>query len=63
MNRVRALFGKPKTGQEYEPIGDEDDEHTHRPPTVRLNPTPEKPFSLLEYSVFLLLGIAMLWAW
>jgi len=26
-------------------------------------PDPAEPFSYVEYSVFLLLGIAMLWAW
>jgi equilibrative nucleoside transporter 1/2/3 len=34
--------------QDNEPIADSDD---------------EQPFSRLEYAVFLLLGVAMLWAW
>jgi solute carrier family 29 (equilibrative nucleoside transporter), member 1/2/3 len=63
MNRVRALFGGPKTVQRYEPIGNEDNEHAQRPPIARHESAAERPFSLLEYSVFLLLGVAMLWAW
>jgi equilibrative nucleoside transporter 1/2/3 len=63
MNRFRALFGRPKPEQEYEPISDEDDEHARRPSVVPPEPAAERPFSLLEYLVFLLLGVAMLWAW
>jgi solute carrier family 29 (equilibrative nucleoside transporter), member 1/2/3 len=66
VNRLRALFRRPKTVQEYEPLDngvDGEIDEDVRPP-VRIRPdTVEPSFSWLEYSVFLLLGIAMLWAW
>lgn len=58
--RLRAIFGKPVDDQNYEPLGDAD-EDVRRP--ILVVPDPAEPFSYLEYSVFLLLGIAMLWAW
>lgn len=64
MDRVRALFGGPKTVQEYEALDDNDDENVRRPVLPRPHPVAaERPFSWLEYLVFLLLGVAMLWAW
>jgi equilibrative nucleoside transporter 1/2/3 len=63
MDRVRALFGGPKPAQQYEPLGDDEDDNVQRTVIARPSPAPENPFSLLEYSVFLLLGVAMLWAW
>lgn len=70
ITRLRALFRRPKTVQEYEPldsevdnvVDNEVDEHVRRPVRVRPD-TVEPSFSWLEYWVFLLLGIAMLWAW
>jgi equilibrative nucleoside transporter 1/2/3 len=61
MESLRALFAGPKTAQEYEPIGEDDD--VPRPVTGHRGSASQRPFSLLEYSVFLLLGVAMLWAW
>ena len=71
INRVRNLFRKSAdVEQEYEPLdGDANtlDEEVRRP--VLILPEDEEgggqsePFSWLEYSIFLLLGIAMLWAW
>jgi solute carrier family 29 (equilibrative nucleoside transporter), member 1/2/3 len=58
MNKIRALFSYPVNGEQYEPLGEArpDDEE----PTI----TPEDPlFSWVDYSVFLLLGVAMLWSW
>ena len=54
------MFTRKANEQAYAPVrddaGDNDDEtlaSTHE----------DAPFSWLEYSVFLLLGVAMLWAW
>jgi equilibrative nucleoside transporter 1/2/3 len=71
IDKVRNLFRKSAdVEQEYEPLdGDANalDEEGRRP--VLILPEEEdgvgqsEPFSWLEYSIFLLLGIAMLWAW
>jgi len=58
--RLRAIFRKSVDDQEYEPLADAEDD-VRRP--VRVVPDPAPPFSYVEYAVFLLLGIAMLWAW
>jgi hypothetical protein len=63
VDRVRAFFGGTKTVQEYEPLGNDDDDNVRPPASGRPDPTVERPFSLLEYLAFFLLGIAMLWAW
>lgn len=68
MDKVRDLFGSKKSGssddQCYEPIaveeGDNDD--VYRPVTI-IPEDSEQPFSWIEYCIFVLLGIAMLWAW
>jgi equilibrative nucleoside transporter 1/2/3 len=62
IDRIRALFTKPDASQEYEPLHDDGDEDVRRP-VLLLPDTGEEPFSWLEYSIFLLLGVAMLWAW
>ncbi|KAI9742572.1 MAG: hypothetical protein M1818_003712 [Claussenomyces sp. TS43310] len=61
-NRIRALFREPVVDddQEYErlqtnPTEDDDSLDTGKPE--------ETPFSSLEYTVFVLLGMVMLWAW
>ncbi len=60
MDRIRSLFTKPIDDQEYAPLGgDTEDSDEATLTSVR----EEEPFSWLEYTVFLLLGIAMLWAW
>lgn len=53
MDRLRRLLRPPPA---YTPIHDDD-----TPPIEP--PSPLSPFSWLEYAIFLLLGIAMLWAW
>jgi solute carrier family 29 (equilibrative nucleoside transporter), member 1/2/3 len=58
MDRMRALFSKPANEHEYEPLEREDADN--ETPT---HPPEDPPFSWLEYSVFLLLGVTMLWAW
>lgn len=61
MERIRSLFTKPvDDGQEYTPLGrDTEDSDEATLTSVQ----EQEPFSWLEYTVFLLLGIAMLWAW
>ena len=60
IDRLRAIFRKSVDDQEYEPLADAE-EDVRRP--VLVVPDPAEPFSYVEYAVFLLLGIAMLWAW
>ncbi|KAH6653875.1 nucleoside transporter-domain-containing protein [Truncatella angustata] len=60
MDRIKFLFRKKETEQEYAPLTEEtqffggaasqEEEHN-------------VPFSWLEYGIFALLGVAMLWAW
>ncbi|KAI1085742.1 nucleoside transporter-domain-containing protein [Whalleya microplaca] len=60
MDRIRSFFSKTEDGQEYQPLNEE-------------SRTPEEsyehhdvhgaPFSWVEYGIFALLGVAMLWAW
>ena len=40
-----------------------DDELDEGGPQPSSSPSPEPPFSLIEYSIFVLQGVAMLWAW
>jgi solute carrier family 29 (equilibrative nucleoside transporter), member 1/2/3 len=52
--------------QEYQPVSndiDEDEQSTTEDDGADVERLPESPFSWLEYAIFLLLGIAMLWAW
>jgi len=61
LDRLRAMFAKSVDDQEYEPLsGDEDD--VRRPASVTTEEI-EEAFSYFEYSIFFVLGIAMLWAW
>lgn len=60
MDRLRSLF-RPRP--DYEPLQNDterDDDNEHDYVDVSAD---ESPFSWVEYSIFLLLGIAMLWAW
>ena len=61
MDKLRNAF-KPK--QAYEPLlaHDRDDEEGTEYGDEELA-AEEFPFSWVEYSIFLLLGVAMLWAW
>ena len=61
MDRLRNAF-KPK--QAYEPLlaHDQDDEDGTEYEDEEIA-AEEFPFSWVEYSIFLLLGVAMLWAW
>lgn len=72
LDQVKALLRQPPTPQAYEQLTtnpdadadfDRDLDRDHA--SIRSLPTKDAPaaFSWLEYAVFLLLGIAMLWAW
>ena len=60
MDRFRSFFKKREDEQEYQPLNDES-----QPPEA----PPEHhesdgiAFSWIEYGIFALLGVAMLWAW
>lgn len=58
MKRIRSIF-EHETEREasYEPLDD-----SERPDGERID-GPETAFSWSAYAVFLLLGVAMLWAW
>lgn len=60
MDRLRAIFQQKEPEQEYEPLhsGANDTEASSQDGVKQ-----EIPFSWFEYSVFMLLGVAMLWAW
>jgi hypothetical protein len=61
MDRVRRLFN-PR--QNYQPIERaQDDESGSEPASEEAFEPTENPFSQVEYWIFLLLGVAMLWAW
>lgn len=68
MDRLRDLLGKPQeerdaSSGEYDPLVSAEDEDGERRGSVQSHGAAETPFDWLEYMVFLLLGIAMLWAW
>ncbi|KAI1828229.1 putative nucleoside transporter protein [Xylaria intraflava] len=59
MDRLRSLFRRGEdNGQEYQPLYEDGD-----PLAPESNEAPEVPFSWIEYGIFLMLGIAALWAW
>jgi equilibrative nucleoside transporter 1/2/3 len=58
MDRLRRVFGDTPD-QAYEPL----EGGSERPDGERIEDTGAQQFSWTDYSVFLLLGIAMLWAW
>lgn len=61
MNRIKQFF---EPSPAYTPIEtDHDDEDDDGESSQTIHESAESPFSWLEYSIFLLLGVAMLWAW
>ncbi|KAL9112571.1 MAG: hypothetical protein Q9227_003142 [Pyrenula ochraceoflavens] len=69
MDRLRNLFSRK---QQYEPLENGDagtsedtiqEEEDEISQTASVAGTEEKTFSWIEYGIFCLLGIAMLWAW
>ncbi|EME84892.1 uncharacterized protein MYCFIDRAFT_65067 [Pseudocercospora fijiensis CIRAD86] len=61
MDRLRKIW-KNDDEQEYEPLANSETEGEGRE-DVRTGGKPARAFSYVEYSIFLLLGISMLWAW
>jgi hypothetical protein len=62
MDRIRNLF---KAKQSYEPIHEYQDnpDISSEDGVEDAFDSEEKAFSQLEYWIFLLMGVAMLWAW
>ncbi|OTB06903.1 hypothetical protein M426DRAFT_318613 [Hypoxylon sp. CI-4A] len=61
MDRIRSFFKKTEVEQEeYQPLNEEA-QFNEGPPEH--DETDDAPFSWIEYSIFGLLGVAMLWAW
>lgn len=63
MDRIRKTFARrPSVAEEYEPLHNPEEATALEGSTV-LDGQDETPFSWLEYSIFAVLGMAMLWAW
>ncbi|RYO75618.1 hypothetical protein DL766_005570 [Monosporascus sp. MC13-8B] len=63
MNRIRSFLPRNKTDEpEYEPLNDESQSHEGRLSSHNVADG-VLPFSWVEYGIFTLLGVAMLWAW
>lgn len=60
MDRIKNLF-RPRP--DYEPLQNDRDRDDESVVSDSAESTVEPPFSWIDYSVFFLLGIAMLWAW
>lgn len=59
MDRIRRLLAEPTTA--YEPLDESaEDGVSEAEPDQQQSLA---PFSRLEYGIFMLLGVAMLWAW
>ncbi|CCD55440.1 hypothetical protein ACHAPC_007153 [Botrytis cinerea] len=66
VDRLRALFNNPNPEPEYEPISSSSSIHeddVRRPVLVLPDQAETEPFSWFEYGIFMLIGVAMLWAW
>ncbi|KAJ4363620.1 hypothetical protein N0V83_009916 [Neocucurbitaria cava] len=59
MDRVREIFERENSRASYERLvgGSEDIDG------IPIEQSEEQPFSWVDYSIFVLLGVAMLWAW
>lgn len=65
LDRARKTFGRREStgAQEYEPLNGSSEEPTALDGSSILSGQGEVPFSWVEYGIFMLLGVAMLWAW
>ncbi|KAL8956110.1 MAG: hypothetical protein Q9183_006413, partial [Haloplaca sp. 2 TL-2023] len=62
MDKIRkALNGHRSESPSYEPLNPDADGHTGHEANVQ--DTRQPASSWLEYTIFLLLGVSMLWAW
>ena len=59
MDRIRSLFAREDAQVSYEPL----EGGSERPDGERIEPSEDQVFSWTDYTIFLLLGVAMLWAW
>ena len=59
MERLRKAVGWEQQAIVYEPL----EGGSIGPDGERIDREDSRPFSWLDYSIFLLLGVAMLWAW
>jgi equilibrative nucleoside transporter 1/2/3 len=59
MDRLRRALGNDTPEQNYEPL----EGGSERPDGEHIEDMESQKFSWTDYSVFLLLGVAMLWAW
>jgi solute carrier family 29 (equilibrative nucleoside transporter), member 1/2/3 len=57
MDRIRRFFERKPA---YEPLANDTRDSSDNEPPRRMK---NDDFSWLEYTIFLLLGVAMLWAW
>ena len=58
MERIRRIFERESSDASYEPL----EGGSERPNGEHIE-VDEQVFSWTDYSVFVLLGVAMLWAW
>lgn len=58
MERIRGIFERESSAASYEPL----EGGSERPDGERIE-TEDQAFLWADYSIFLLLGVAMLWAW
>ena len=70
MDRLRRLLGRrstPRSSQEYERLAEDTSELENSDVLDHYDNydggEEEVPFSWFEYAIFVLLGMAMLWAW
>ena len=62
MERIRNVLRRQRSrSPSYEPLNGES--HSNGTHGDRHSDSPKVRFSWLEYSIFLLLGVSMLWAW
>lgn len=61
MDRFRRLFAQKQEREDYQPLAD--DTGALECSSLLQDDKEEVPFSWMEYGIFALLGMAMLWAW
>lgn len=62
MDRIRGFFRQKQEREEYQPLAD-DAAAVVECSSLLQDDREDVPFSWLEYGIFALLGMAMLWAW
>lgn len=69
MDRLKSFLQSKKVDeQEYEPLNENPESHegtssSHQHHQHHHHAPDDVPFSWVEYGIFTLLGVAMLWAW